>query len=152
MGARALGGRSIVAVPKDPAMKDTVNRNVKRREPWRPYCPSMTYESTAAYCLDAVEAPYMILARRATPMLEAEGASVVHVDGTIRPQTVRSDVLPRWHHLLECTAQHTGHPVLLNTSFNVRSEPMVCSPPDAIRCFCSTGLDALVMEDFLITK
>jgi carbamoyltransferase len=99
-----------------------------------------------------VEAPFMILARRATPLLAAHCSATVHVDGTIRPQTVAPDVLPLWHHLLDSVGRRTGHPVLLNTSFNTRGEPIVCTPHDAIRCFFGTGLDALAMGSFLVRK
>ena len=152
MGARALGGRSIIALAKDPRIKEIVNNNVKRREPWRPYCPSMTQESASAYLQDPVESPYMILARKATPLMQSVGASAVHVDNTVRPQTVRAEVLPLWHSLLENVGRISGHPMILNTSFNVRSEPIVCSPFDALRCFYSTGLDGLVIGNFLVAK
>ena len=152
MGARALGGRSIIACPGDPNTKDRVNRRVKYREEWRPYCPSLTAESRAQYLQDPVEAPFMIVARHATPLLESAAPATVHVDGTVRPQTVAADVLPLWHHLLECVGQRTGHPILLNTSFNVRSEPIVCTPHDAIRCFFGSGLDAMAMGSFLVQK
>lgn len=149
MGARALGGRSIVAVPNGAETRERVNRQVKFREAWRPYCPSMAAESAGRYLRDPVEAPFMILARHATAELPV---STVHVDGTVRPQTVDAAVLPLWHHLLRSVAAHTGHPVLLNTSFNVRSEPIVCSPHDAIRCFFGSGLDAMAIGGFLIRK
>lgn len=152
MGARALGGRSIVAVPRDPAVKHHMNRRVKFRENWRPYCPSLTAESRPRYLEDAVEAPFMILARRATRSLVEAAPATVHVDGTVRPQTVAADVLPLWHHLLESVGARTGHPVLLNTSFNVRSEPIVGTPHDAIRCFFGSGLDALVIGSHLVLK
>jgi carbamoyltransferase len=152
MGARALGGRSIIAHPLDPSLKARVNRDVKFREEWRPYCPSMTAESAALYSEDPRGAPFMILARRATAKLQREAPATVHVDGSIRPQTVRAEALPRWHHLLDCVGRKTGAPVLLNTSLNVRSEPIVCTPHDAIRCFYSNGMDFIAIEDFLLRK
>jgi carbamoyltransferase len=152
MGARALGGRSIIACPTDPDTKIRVNKRVKFREEWRPYCPSLTAESQQEYIADAVEAPFMILARRAGAKLETAAPATVHVDGSIRPQTVSRDVLPLWHHLLDEVGRCTGHPVLLNTSFNVRSEPIVCSPHDAIRCFFGSGLDALAIGGYLVHK
>jgi carbamoyltransferase len=152
MGARALGGRSIVAYPGARETKDGLNRRVKFREEWRPYCPSLTFESRQRYLEDPLEAPFMILARRATPALLQAAPATVHVDGTVRPQTVRAEALPLWHHLLECVGSRTGHPVLLNTSFNVRSEPIVCTPHDAIRCFHGSGLDALAIGSFLVQK
>jgi carbamoyltransferase len=94
----------------------------------------------------------MILARHASPLLRSHGPATVHVDGTVRPQTVRADTLPLWHCLLETVGRLTGVPVLLNTSFNVRGEPIVCTPRDAIRCFYSTGLHALAIGNFLVCK
>jgi carbamoyltransferase len=152
MGARALGGRSIIACPGDPDTKNRVNRRVKFREEWRPYCPSLTAESRERYLEDPILAPFMIVARHATAALETAAPATVHVDGTVRPQTVAPDVLPLWHHLLECVGRRTGHPVLLNTSFNVRSEPIVCTPHDAIRCFFGSGLDAMALGSFLVRK
>jgi carbamoyltransferase len=152
MGPRALGGRSIIACPGDPAVKDRVNRRVKFREEWRPYCPSLTVESRARYFEGSAESPFMILARQATPTLAEAAPATVHVDGSVRPQTVAADILPLWHHLLECVGTRTGHPVLLNTSFNVSSEPMVCTPHEAIRCFFGSGLDALAIGRFLVRK
>ena len=152
MGARALGGRSIIACPGHPGTKERVNQRVKFREAWRPYCPSLTDESRVRYLEDPVEAPFMILARHATRELAHAAPATVHVDGTVRPQTVAPDVLPLWHHLLELVGRRTGHPVLLNTSFNVRGEPIVCSPRDAIRCFFGSGLDALAIGGLLVRK
>jgi carbamoyltransferase len=152
MGARALGGRSIIACPGEPDTKTRVNRRVKFREEWRPYCPSMTADSRDRYLRHSVPAPFMIVARRATAALKAAAPATVHVDDTVRPQTVDADVLPLWHHLLECVGRRTGHPVLLNTSFNVRSEPIVCTPHDAIRCFFGSGLDAMAIGSFLVRK
>ncbi len=152
MGARALGGRSIVAYPGNPGIKDELNANVKFRELWRPYCPSMTSESRASYFEDPIETPFMIVARTATDMLKTQASSVVHVDGSIRPQTVNKDILPKWHQMIDNLRSFQLDPVVLNTSFNIRGEPIVCSPYDAIRTFYATGLDALVMEDCLITK
>ena len=94
----------------------------------------------------------MIVARAATPLLARVAPATVHVDGSIRPQTVGADVLPLWHHLLARVGHRTGHPVVLNTSFNVRSEPIVCTPHDAIRCFFGSGLDALAIGSFLVRK
>ncbi len=152
MGARALGGRSIVGCPQGADTRSRLNRNVKFREEWRPYCPSLTWESRNDYLVKCSEAPFMILARQATPLLRSRGIAAVHVDGTVRPQTVRADILPLWHSLLKSVGRKTGEPVLLNTSFNVRGEPIVCTPQDAIRCFYSTGLDALAIGSFLLSK
>lgn len=152
MGARALGGRSIVACPQDIGTALRLNRQVKLREDWRPFCPSITWESRKDYLIQCQEAPFMILARRASPLLRSRGPASVHVDGTVRPQTVRADNLPLWHSLLDSVGRRTGDPVVINTSFNVRGEPMVCTPQDAIRCFYSTGLNALAIGSFLLRK
>lgn len=152
MGARALGGRSIIACPGNLTMKDRINSTVKYREAWRPYCPSMTSESKGNYLHHAIETPFMTVARNATTELYTHAPATIHVDGTSRPQTVERAVLPKWHNLLECMKAYSGHPLLLNTSFNIRGEPIVCSPLDAIRCFYSTGLDALIVEDLLLIK
>ena len=152
MGARALGGRSIVACPGEPGMKEVINRRVKFREEWRPYCPSLPLKAAGQYLENSVEAPFMILARQAKSALANCAPSTVHVDGSVRPQTVRPEVLPQWHRLLKCVEQRCGSPVLLNTSFNMRGEPIVCSPHDALRTFFCTGLDAMVLEDHLIRK
>lgn len=152
IGARALGGRSIIALPDNPRLKEKINANIKFREPWRPYCPSITAESKDLYLEKPVDAPFMILSRAASRKLINEAPATVHVDGTVRPQTVSKEILPKWHWLLENVRQCTGNPVVLNTSFNVRGAPIVCTPSDAVKCFYSTGLDALVLEDILIEK
>lgn len=152
MGARALGGRSIIANPIIPDIDASVNMKVKRREHWRPFCPSVASESRYDCFNPSLELPFMIVSSRATDQLAGEAPSIVHVDGTVRPQTVDEKIQPVWHHLLKCVESHTGHPIVLNTSFNVRGEPMVCTPHDAIGDFFSTGLDALAIEDFLLVK
>jgi carbamoyltransferase len=152
MGARALGGRSIIANPFDDTIKNKVNKNVKYREQWRPYCPSILDEYKHKYIENAIDSPFMIIAANATADLKQSSPAVVHVDNTVRPQTVDTKVLPKWAHLINEFKCKTGHPVILNTSFNVRGEPIVNSPYDAIRTFYSTGLDYLVLGDFLINK
>jgi carbamoyltransferase len=152
MGARALGGRSIIASPVLSEVKDAINKQVKRREIWRPYCPSINYELRTDYLENDIESPFMIIANTATQALKANAPAIVHIDGTVRPQTVQKKILPKWHHLIESVAKTTGHPVILNTSFNGCGEPIVNSPHDAIRTFFSTGLHALAMEDVLIIK
>jgi carbamoyltransferase len=152
MGARALGGRSIIANPNHTDMKDRINARVKFRESWRPYCPSLTQEHAVEYLETPHRNPFMIRADKATALLKEQAPATVHVDNTVRPQIVDKNILPLWHHLIEETGKLTGTPVLLNTSFNVRGEPIVNSPFDAIRTFYSTGLDALVMGEFLILK
>jgi carbamoyltransferase len=152
MGARALGGRSIIASVTEKRPKDRINNSIKFREGWRPYCPSFNTEYNGEFTVNAMDTPFMIVARRASEELRQIAPDVVHVDGSVRSQTVRKEVLPRWYSLLDHLRLLEGYPLVLNTSFNVRGEPIACSPSDAIRCFYSTGLDALVMEDHIIVK
>ena len=152
MGARALGGRSIIASTMFKGIKAKINSNVKRREQWRPYCPSISSKYKENYFKEPVETPFMILARSATEKLLSAAPDTVHVDSSVRPQTVEETVLPRWHRLLEHTQQLNGHPLVLNTSLNIRGEPMACHPYEAISYLFTTGLDALAIEDFLISK
>ncbi len=152
IGARALGNRSILASPLFADMKDRLNLEVKHREDWRPFCPSLPVEDYRRYFAEGMESDYMILAY---PVRESERArvpGVVHVDGTARPQTVRREVNPRFHALLQSFGRLTGHPILINTSFNVQGEPIVCTPADALRCFGGTGIDVLVLNDFMLRK
>jgi carbamoyltransferase len=151
-GARALGGRSILANLVVPGIKERVNAEVKYRESWRPFCPSMTAEAQGAYIEGANEASFMTVAYRATESAVKKLPAIVHVDGTMRPQVVAADVNPRYHRLITELGKRTGHPVVMNTSFNVRSEPIICTPLEAVRCFYSNGLDALVIGDFVLTK
>jgi carbamoyltransferase len=151
-GARALGNRSILANPLFPEMKDKLNLEVKHRENWRPFCPSLTEESYEKYFGKAPKNPFMILAYPVLKEFHSLIPSVVHVDGTARPQSVDQASNPIFHKLLTNFEKLSGHAVLINTSFNVQGEPVVNSPADAIRCFFSTGLDKLFLENFLIEK
>ncbi len=152
MGARALGGRSIVADPGRPGMKERVNLRVKRRENWRPYCPSLVLESAPRLLGSAEPFPHMIVARQPDTELAALAPATVHVDGSVRPQTVDSNEMPLWRRLIAAVGERTGAPVVLNTSLNVRGEPMACLPRDAIACLFTSGLDALAIGDYLIVK
>lgn len=151
-GARALGQRSILADPRDVAARDRVNEAVKLREPWRPFCPSLPAEFTDRYLHAPGDSRFMTVSCRATERLREDAPAVVHVDGTVRPQVVEQDVLPRYHRLLTEFGLRTGVPVLLNTSFNVRGEPIVCSPADALRTFWASGLDMMAIGDLIVTK
>jgi carbamoyltransferase len=151
-GARALGGRSILANPVLPGIKDKVNNEVKYRESWRPFCPSLLDEVKDDYLVGAAEAPFMIVAFQVKPTMRELIPSAVHVDGTVRPQTIKEGANPRFHGLVKEVGKRTGHPVVVNTSFNIRGEPIICTPLDAVRCFYSNGLDALVIGDFVVTK
>jgi len=151
-GPRALGGRSILADPRRIEARDRVNAAIKFREYWRPFCPSLTVEAAQRFLVKATSAPFMILAFEATAEARERAPAVVHVDGTMRPQTVDRESNPRYHRLLEAFEAKTGVPVLLNTSFNVKGEAIVTTPRDAIRTFASTGLDALAIGSFLVEK
>jgi carbamoyltransferase len=151
-GPRALGGRSILADPRRIEARDRVNTAIKFREYWRPFCPSLTEEAAARYLVKPSAAPFMIQAFEATEEARRQTPAVVHVDGTMRPQTVDPQSNPRYYRLLKAFEARTGVPVLLNTSFNVKGEAIVCSPRDALRTFWSTGLDALAIGSFLIEK
>ena len=151
-GARALGARSILANPAIPEMKDKVNAEVKYRESWRPFCPSMIESASDEYLVDANEASFMIVAYEGTPYLKQHLPAVVHVDDTVRPQLVSDRTSPRYHSLISEVGKRTGHPVVMNTSFTVRGEPIVCTPLEAVRCFYSNGLDALMIGDFVLQK
>lgn len=152
MGARALGGRSIVAIPTNNGIKDKLNSQVKFRESWRPYCPSLPAEDASEYLSGDKYLPYMIKADIATELLAANAPATVHIDKTIRPQTVEKDILPLWHRLITETGKLTGVPIILNTSFNIQGEPIVNSPNDAIRSFFSSGLDSLIIGNYLVSK
>ena len=151
-GPRALGQRSILADPRVAANRDRVNAIIKFREYWRPFCPSMTAEAASRYFEVCTDAPFMIVSFPANERLKREAPAVVHIDGTSRVQFVHQKVLPRFHRLLQSFAELTGVPVLLNTSFNVKGEPIVCTVHDALRTFWSTGLELLAVGDFLIRK
>jgi carbamoyltransferase len=152
LGPRALGARSILADPRDPAMKDEVNRNAKFREPWRPFAPSILAEYAEEYFGTSHPSPFMILAFDARDEVRDKIPATLHVDGTGRPQTVDRSTNPRYWKLIEAFRERTGIPVVLNTSFNVDSEPIVCSPKDALRTFFSCGIDALAIGDFIVVK
>ncbi|MSQ13385.1 MAG: nodulation protein [Dehalococcoidia bacterium] len=151
-GPRALGSRSILTDPRDPKMKDIVNNKVKFREPWRPFCPSLLYERMDEYLVNPVFHPFMILACTIKPEARNKIPSVVHVDGTARVQTVRQQDNPRYYNVIKAFDDLTGVPVLLNTSFNVKGEPIVCTPQEAVACFLKTSIDVLAIGDYLAIK
>jgi len=151
-GPRALGNRSILADPRRSDMKDIVNAVVKHREAFRPFCPSCLEEHADEYFEGCTSAPYMIKTFRVLPGKEEIIPSVTHVDGTARVQTVTREVNPFYYDVIESFYRRTGVPVILNTSFNIRGEPIVTTPVDAVRCFYGTGIDALLMPPFLLEK
>jgi carbamoyltransferase len=151
-GPRALGARSILADPRDPEMTAKVNNAVKFREWWRPFAPSMLAEVADEYIESATDSPFMILTAQVRPEKRTVIPSVTHVDGSARPQTVERDVNPLYWRLIREFGDRTGVPVVMNTSFNLRGEPIVCTPTDGIRTFFSSGMDALVIGSFVVEK
>lgn len=151
-GARALGARSIIADPRHPDMTDIVNGNVKFREKWRPFAPVILEGHEADWFVDGRPSRYMMKAFQVRPDKRHLVPSVVHVDGTCRPQSITRDVNPLYHDILAAFHRRTGVPILMNTSFNVRNEPIVCRPIEAVRCYMGTGMDALVIGSFLLKK
>jgi carbamoyltransferase len=151
-GPRALGGRSILADPRDPEMNTKVNNAVKFREWWRPFAPSIKKEAAAEYLQSASDSPFMILTAQVRPEKRCVIPSVTHVDGSARPQTVEKEINPLYWRLIDEFGKLTGVPVVMNTSFNLRGEAIVNTPTDALRTFFSSGMDALVIGSFLVEK
>lgn len=149
-GPRALGSRSILADPRDPEMRDRINSMVKKRESFRPFAPAIMIEHVAEHFDLDKASPFMLETTQTCSEIKLPG--VTHVDGSARLQTVDSVDSPRFHALLSAFYQQTGCPVLLNTSFNERGEPIVCSVMDALQCFVRAQLDCLVLENFLIDR
>ncbi len=149
VGPRALGNRSILADPRDPAMKDTLNARVKHREPFRPFAPAVLEEHAAEWFEWTRPSPFMLHVARIRPAKVAAIPAVAHVDGTARLQTVDRASNPRFRGLIEAFHALTGVPLVVNTSFNVMGEPIVCTPEDAVRCYASTALDGLVLHDLV---
>jgi len=152
-GPRALGCRSILANPMNPEMKKIVNSKIKFREFFRPFAPAVLREHADEYFeMGGQESPFMLL----VPPVRAEKRAVIpavtHADGTGRVQTVTRESNETYYELIREFGALTGVPVLLNTSFNVRGEPIVCTPQDAVNCFLKTGLDYLVLGNILASK
>ena len=171
-GPRSLGGRSILADPRSPTMQTLLNLKVKYRESFRPFAPSVLREDVSEWFDLDSDSPYMLLVadvakskqRTMTPeeealfgieklnILRSSIPSVTHVDYSARVQTVHEQTNPRYYQLIKNFKELTGCPVLVNTSFNVRGEPIVCSPTDAYRCFMGTELDVLVVGNAFLEK
>lgn len=151
-GERALGSRSILADPRQPGTKDRLNDAVKFRESWRPFAPSIQLEAAPEYLAGARESPFMTTTFDVRAERQEELGAVTHVDGTTRPQTVDRETSPLFWELIEGFRKRTGVPAVLNTSFNLQGEPIVCTPEDAIRSFFTSGLDALILGNFLVEK
>ena len=171
-GPRALGGRSILGDARSPKMQSVMNLKIKYRESFRPFAPSVLRERVADYFAMDTESPYMLLVapvleQRRVPLTHEQEAlwgidllnvprsdipAVTHVDYSARIQTVDQESNPRYYQLLKAFEAHTGSGVIVNTSFNVRGEPIVCTPEEAYRCFMRTGIDVLVLENCLLYK
>jgi carbamoyltransferase len=171
-GPRALGARSILGDPRSPRMQAQMNLKIKFREGFRPFAPSVLRERAADYFELDCDSPYMLLVAQvrterqlaAGPrdeslwgidqlnLVRSEIPAVTHVDYSARVQTVDRDTNPDYYDLISEFEGLTGCPVLVNTSFNVRGEPIVCTPEDAYRCFMRTNIDVLVLESFVLVK
>ena len=150
-GPRALGARSILADPRNPENQDTVNLKIKFRESFRPFAPAVLAERATEHFDLNQASPYMLLVAQAKNGREQLPATT-HVDGSARIQTVDRETNPLFYDLIRAFDRLTGTPVLINTSFNVRGEPIVCTPEDGLRCFLTTGMDVLVMDRFILRK
>lgn len=171
-GPRALGARSIIGDARSPKMQATMNIKIKFREGFRPFAPSVLYEKVSEYFEIDKESPYMLLVadvkkERRRKMTEEEEKlwgidklnvirsdipAITHVDYSARLQTVHKETNPRYHKLIETFEKKTGCAVIINTSFNVRGEPIVCTPEDAYKCFMRTNIDYLVLGNYLLAK
>ncbi len=171
-GPRALGGRSILGDPRSPTMQKLLNLKVKYRESFRPFAPSVLREDVAAWFELEDESPYMLLVadvredhRRAMTAEEealfgieklnvprSSVPAITHVDYSARVQTVSAETNPRYHALISAFKSQTGCPLVVNTSFNIRGEPIVCTPEDAFRCFMGTDIEVLVVGNCLLRK
>lgn len=152
IGPRALGNRSILANPSLAGIKDKINAEVKHREAYRPFAPSATIEDAPRFFEDLGDNPFMLKVCAVHEKSKELLPAITHVDGSARLQTVHKDTNPRYHALIAKLGELNDTPVVLNTSFNIMGEPIVESPYDAIRCFFSTGLDSLVIGNYLIRK
>jgi carbamoyltransferase len=171
-GPRSLGARSILGDPRSPEMQKNLNLKVKYRESFRPFAPAVLREDVSEWFDLASDSPYMLIVadvkeekrRRMSPEEQAlfgidklnvsrsEIPAVTHVDYSARIQTVHRDTNPAFHQLLSRFKALTGCPILVNTSFNVRGEPIVCTPEDAFRCFMGNELDLLVIGNCVLHK
>jgi carbamoyltransferase len=150
-GPRALGNRSFLADPRREEMKDIINLKIKKREPFRPFAPSILEEKHSEYFVNSVSSPFMLFAFDVKSDKKNVIPAVTHVDGTARPQTVDKDTNPLYWGLIREFENITGVPVILNTSLNVQ-EPIVCTPEEAVNCFLRTETDCLVLHHFLVNR
>jgi carbamoyltransferase len=151
-GPRALGNRSIIADPRAASMKDEVNARIKFREEFRPFAPAvLESEASKIFCMNEIS-PFMTMAFNVREEWKSKLGATTHVNGTARVQTVSAEHSPRFYKLISEFNKLTGVPVLLNTSFNIKGQPIVETPLDAISTFAGTGLDALFLGDYVIEK
>ncbi len=151
-GPRALGSRSILADPRSPGMKETLNARVKFREYFRPFAPVVLEERVGEFFTGGRRAPYMLEVFPTHPDHVADLGAVTHVDGGARVQTVTQRENGRYYDVVKAFGERTGVPVLVNTSFNIRGEPIVTTVQDALKCFFTTDMDALALGSFLLVK
>ena len=171
-GPRALGGRSIIADPRSPVMQKQLNLKVKYRESFRPFAPSVLSEDAGEWFENETDSPYMLLVadvqndKRRVMTKEEEALfgidklnvsrslvpAITHVDYSARIQTVNADTNPRYHAVITKFKEKTGCPLVVNTSFNVRGEPIICTPTDAFKCFMGTEMDVLAAGNYVLYK
>jgi carbamoyltransferase len=171
-GPRALGGRSIIADPRSPIMQKQLNLKVKYRESFRPFAPSVLREDVNEWFEHDSDSPYMLLVAdvkkdKHRAMTEEERGlfgidklnvprssvpAITHVDYSARIQTVHADTNPRYHAVISKFKEKTGCPLVVNTSFNVRGEPIICTPTDAFKCFMETEIDVLAIGNYVLQK
>ncbi len=171
-GPRALGGRSILADPRSPSMQKILNHKVKYRESFRPFAPSVLREDVSEWFEHDIDSPYMLFVAdvkedKRLPITKEEDKflgfeklnvarsvvpAITHIDYSARIQTVHADINPRYHAVIAKFKEKTGCPIVVNTSFNVRGEPIICSPYDAFKCFMGTELDVLAVGNYLLYK
>ena len=150
-GPRALGNRSFLADPRNESARENLNRKIKKREPFRPFAPSVKAECAAEYFEIDQPSPFMTIIVPVRPEKRQIIPAVTHVDGSARPQTVDREINPRYWAVLDAFESRTGVPVLLNTSFNIQ-EPIVCTPDEAVSTFLRSEADALAIGNFWVTK
>jgi carbamoyltransferase len=153
-GPRALGNRSILADPGHPEMRDRINAMVKKREAFRPFAPACSIEDAPRWfeVAEGEAHPYMISVVNVRPEMQALLPAITHVNGSARLQTVCAEDNPDFHALLLAVGEATGRQMVLNTSFNVKGQPIVNTPEEAIETFLSTGIEFLFLENFHVTR
>ncbi|NOY63744.1 MAG: carbamoyltransferase, partial [Gammaproteobacteria bacterium] len=151
-GPRALGNRSILGNPSVKGVAERINLQIKYRERWRPFCPSVLDRVAKDIIQTDHPSPYMTFTFDVADEWKSRIPEVVHEDGTARVQVVTRDTNQRYYETIEALEKHTGNGVVLNTSMNRRGEPMVCSPTDALNMFYGSDLQYLIMEDVLVVK